>query len=80
VLNKNKTYILDMRTAQDPPAGPPTESADADATRQAVLARMLERYVSQPPIDFYHRHAAAPLRALAESAETGPQIDIPIIF
>jgi benzoylformate decarboxylase len=73
VLHQRKSYILDMRTAQDTPGAPPTEAPQA-------FARMVARYVSQPPIDVYHRPASL-LRA-ADSAGPGhsPEIDLPIIF
>ena len=75
VLTAHKTYILDMRTAQETPQ-PPAAPA---AAHQAFMARLLEPYISQPPIDFYHTEAA-PVQAMARLAGPAPQIDIPIIF
>lgn len=83
VLNENRSYILDMRTAQDTPPAPPTEAAPnaagEDSTARKALRKMLTRYVSQPPIDFYHSQAAAPL-AFSESTEPAPLLNLPIIF
>ncbi len=75
VLTAHKTYILDMRTAQETPQ-PPAAPA---AAHQAFMARLLEPYISQPPVDFYHTEAA-PVQAMARLAGPAPQIDIPIIF
>jgi benzoylformate decarboxylase len=72
VLGEGKTYVLDMQTAQDPPAPP----APRDA--KALLAAALERYASQPPIDYYHFHGAP--RALAAEAGPRPEIRFPLIF
>jgi benzoylformate decarboxylase len=46
VLSNNKSYILDMRTAQNtPPPAPNTHEA---------YERMYKRYAEQPPLDFFH--------------------------
>ncbi len=79
VLTGRRSYILDMRTAQDTPAPPPTETPEAAAARwRASLSRMLERYVSQPPLDFFHHQEGSKLRALAAD-ESAPEINIPLI-
>lgn len=84
VVDGRKTYILDMRTAQDtPPPSPVAADPEAAASKQrALLTQWAERYVEQPPIDFYHGQADAPVRALAaESGETAsPVIHLPLIF
>ena len=68
VLQTEQSYILDMRTAQDTPSTPPTE---------LTTAKMLARYISQPPLDIFHRQTpkAAP-RATAQD----PVVNVPIIF
>jgi len=48
VLSNNRSYVLDIHTAQDTPAAPPTD--------QALLQEMYKRYVEQPPLDFFHRN------------------------
>lgn len=47
VLANKKSYILDMRTAQDTP--PPATIEEADEL-------MYKRYREQPPLDFFHKH------------------------
>src|SRR5260370_36144225 len=80
VLHKRKSYILDMRVALDTPAPPPAGTPASPAARQAQLAQMLDRYLSQPPVDFFHGQPATSLRALAEPADPAPAINLPIIF
>jgi benzoylformate decarboxylase len=80
VLKSQKSYILDMRTAQDTPPMPPKETPEAAAARhQASLSQMLERYVYQPPLNFFHHQEGAAVRALAGPGAT-PEINVPIIF
>jgi benzoylformate decarboxylase len=67
VLQRQQSYILDMRTSPDTPAAPPTE-----ATTKA-----LARYASQPPLNIFHRHAAQGLHA-AHDSEAGS--NVPVIF
>jgi hypothetical protein len=51
----------------------------AAARRESGLARMLEHYTLQPPLDFYHqRRERRSVRALA-AAETAPEINVPLI-
>jgi benzoylformate decarboxylase len=45
VLKEQRSYLLDMRTAQSTPSPPPL-----DVRRQKALAR----HVAQPPLDVYH--------------------------
>jgi benzoylformate decarboxylase len=79
VLNGRRSYILDMRTAQDTPPPPPTQTPEAAAAqRQLSLSRMLERYVSQPPLDFFHRaDRATETKALRAPSDLA--IDLPMI-
>jgi benzoylformate decarboxylase len=86
VLTSKKSYILDMRTAQDTPPPPPTETPKATEERRRMgLTQMLERYVSQPPVDFYHssqqkQATARTLAAHKEGPEEEPPVNVPIIF
>lgn len=68
VLQQPRSYILDMRTAPDTPTTPPTEAAPS---------QMLARYVSQPPLDIFHRRAAKGLLK-ATVSDAGP--NVPVIF
>ncbi len=82
VLTGRRSYILDMRTAQDLPPPPPTETPAAAAARhQAGLARMLERYISQPPLDIFHHQERTPaVRGLAATEAQGAlEINVPLI-
>lgn len=76
-----RCYVLDMRTAQETPAPPPTETPQGSVARQkTAMSQVLARYASQPPLDFYHHgqeHATA--KALAEP-ETSGLVNVPIIF
>jgi benzoylformate decarboxylase len=68
VLQTQRSYILDMRTAQATPTPPPTE---------ASAAQLRARYVAQPPLDFFHRQTA---RTLSETAASGAVPNVPVIF
>lgn len=68
VLSSNKSYILDMRTAQDTP--PP-------ATQQEFRDEMYKRYLDQPPLDFFHKRNLK--MALIASGKQVPE-NIPSIF
>ncbi len=68
VVRKKQSYILDMRTAQDTPTTP---------SLQAATTKMLARYVSQPPLDIFHRKA---LKATRGASASGPEINVPVIF
>ena len=79
VLNNHKTYILDMRIAQDTP--PPTPPPPGAKAARAPLARMLERYVDQPPLDvFHHAASAAPRKLLTAKADEELPVNLPSIF
>lgn len=81
VLQQHKTYILDMRTAKETPAPPPTEAPQSARVQRAALAQMVERYVSQPPLDFVHRQADDAPGVMAKSAGMAPpEINLPLIF
>jgi hypothetical protein len=69
VLREKRSYILDMRTAQATPTTPPTK-ASAEAEPADAIRRMLAGYVSQPPLDFFHRRPV--LKAAAESESESP--------
>jgi benzoylformate decarboxylase len=68
VTTSNKSYILDMRTAQDTP--PP-------ATAQETRDLLLSYYVEQPPLDFFHKHAT---EKLLKASGTAIPANIPSIF
>jgi benzoylformate decarboxylase len=74
VLGEGKSYVLDMRTAQDTPAPPP-----APAAAKALTAAVLERYTTQPPIDYYHSRGRLKA-AKANAADAMPGIELPAIF
>ncbi len=80
VLNGRRSYILDMRTAENTPTPPPLETPVAGAVRrQAALSSFLERYELQPRLDFFHSpQLAATARETAEPASL--QANVPIIF
>ena len=86
VLGSQRSYILDMRTAQSTPATPPTEAApEAAAEAAPAMSKALERYVAQPPLDVFHRRssartAKASAEALAEGEETPATPNVPLIF
>ena len=66
-VQRPQSYILDMRTSPDTPTTPPTE----------VTAKALARYVSQPPLDIFHRRAAKGLQG-SQDSEAGS--NVPVIF
>ncbi|MDD5273132.1 MAG: thiamine pyrophosphate-dependent enzyme, partial [Methylovulum sp.] len=67
VLSNNKSYLLDMRTAQDTP--PP-------ATRSEEQALLYKRYREQPPLDFFHAQTAT----LGAQDGTGLPANTPSLF
>jgi benzoylformate decarboxylase len=72
VLSSNKSYILDMRTAQDTP--PP-------ATKQKFRDELYKRYIDQPPLDFFHqKQEKAAFFATAEGTAVAVPTNIPSIF
>jgi benzoylformate decarboxylase len=70
VIREGKSYILDMRTAQQP-VTPPTTTGMA-AQRQATLKQARARYAVQPPLDVFHRgpHATASVDEASDSSIT----------
>jgi len=74
VLNECKTYVLDMRTAQDPP--PP---GAAPAEFQARAAAAVERYIQQPPLDYFHSRGGLKTARAAEP-DAGAGVTPPVIF
>ena len=72
VMQKRRSYILDMRIAQDPPAAPPTGTA-----RRKVSAR----YLTQPALDVFHRAGPAARAAHAPGEPApDPASRLPLIF
>jgi benzoylformate decarboxylase len=77
---KNKTsYILDMRIAKDTPGAPTT------AEKTKARATYMQRYFSQPPINFFHRHekvqALTAKRSFAKEQEIPKDTpNVPLIF
>ena len=67
VLKNKKSYLLDMRISRDTPTAPSTTVPDD----------VLERYISQPPIDVVHQITRKQVQALAQE---GASPNIPIIF
>lgn len=68
VLANNKSYILDMRTAQNTP--PPASAPEAEQL-------MLKRYRDQPPLDFFHKHT---VEALLKSSGVSIPANTPSLF
>ncbi|RQS64099.1 thiamine pyrophosphate-binding protein [Burkholderia sp. Bp8963] len=71
VLQSRRPYILDVRTAGDPPSSPQGLQANA------LQANALRRLVAQPPLDVFHRDVR-----IAQSArdEGPPMPNLPVIF
>ncbi|KWI43804.1 benzoylformate decarboxylase [Burkholderia ubonensis] len=69
VLLKRQPYVLDVRTAGDPPPTPPTP--------QAARAKALQRYLAQPPLDVFHEAAVS---ALGANGEGTPTPNLRVIF
>jgi benzoylformate decarboxylase len=66
VLREQRSYVLDMRTAQDPPPTPST---------QVISASPTERYHAQPPTDiFHHASSGGSLKAAALSMPRVPLV------
>jgi len=80
VLGKKGSYVLDLRTAQAPPAPPPTaDPAAVQASRAARRDQYFERYAAQPPLDIYH-HRTAAKESLMTGAARPHSLNVPIIF
>jgi len=69
VLENNKSYILDMRTAQ---TTPPPDPKSAEAKE-----RMYKRYNLQPPLDFFHKHTSS---AMLKATGVSMPANIPSLF
>ena len=82
VLQKKRSYILDMRTAADTPPTPSTEATPAEAR----ASKALERYAAQPVLDVFHEHERPAMKALGATAlgeerpAPHPAAKVPIIF
>ncbi|MBV9789948.1 MAG: thiamine pyrophosphate-binding protein [Chloroflexi bacterium] len=70
VLQTNQSYILDMRTAENTPPTPPTQ------TPMQVEAR----YAAQPPLDVFHRAATRGMQANADAETAVVPANVPVIF
>jgi benzoylformate decarboxylase len=75
VMAQKKSYVLDMRTAQDTPAPPPTPKA-----AKARMAAALQRYVAQPPIDYFHAGSGLLKAAAVKGLEPMAADRLPAIF
>jgi benzoylformate decarboxylase len=73
VMSNGQSYVLDMRTAQDTPAAPPTTDG---APPPAATTRLLARYRSQPPLDMVHRPSG---KLRSTGADVGATT-VPLIF
>jgi benzoylformate decarboxylase len=67
VLENKRAYLLDMRIARDTPTAPVMTVPD----------EVLERYLSQPTIDFVHQISRKQVLSLLE---TGRSPNVPVIF
>lgn len=65
VLRDGRSYVLDMRTAQAPPAAPTTEAA----------AGVSRRYLAQPRLDYFH---GAAQKRLLRAVPT--PLNVPVVF
>jgi benzoylformate decarboxylase len=72
VLKNNRSYVLDVRTAQEVAGPPAAGAAPAGAEAVAPPAEAARRYAAQPPLDFFHREAL-------ESAPSYPGAGVPLI-
>lgn len=73
VMQTRRSYVLDMRTAQDPPTTPPT----GKPTRKVSA-----RYLAQPALDVFHRRGSTGRAASTASDEAAadPASRLPLIF
>ncbi len=67
VLKNKRAYLLDMRISKDTETAPTTIVPD----------EILERYLSQPPLDFVHSISRKQVLSLLQ---TGRSPNIPVIF
>jgi len=78
VTTRKQSYVLDVRTASNPPA-PPSLEATASATPSSSR-EPLARYLAQPPLDFAHLRAPALKAAVGGTSPSSPPRNIPVIF
>lgn len=67
VLTQKKSYILDMRTAQDTPGPKPISNEEA-----------YKRYIEQPPLDIFHKEKA-PLLKMAKGETPPIPANVPVL-
>ncbi len=78
VLKNNRSYVLDVWTAQDTLVPPSTAAAAAVAAAGPQLAGP---FAEQPPLDFFHESSQqAGFRANAAAAAPAPRANIPSLF
>jgi benzoylformate decarboxylase len=81
VLGKKGSYVLDLRTAQSPPAPPPTADAKTvQAARQARQEQYFARYAAQPPLDIYHHRGGATQESVGAGAAGQLPANVSVIF
>ncbi len=82
VLNKNSSYILDMRMNENTPPTPPNPTPkEAAKSAAANMSAALERYTQQPLIDVFHQKTAKKaLKASKGSAGGDLPLNMPSIF
>ncbi|RDU96658.1 thiamine pyrophosphate-binding protein [Trinickia dinghuensis] len=75
VLHTRTPYVLDVRTAGNPPPPPSTQST------AKARAKALQRYVAQPPLDVFHQGALMTARAASEGeGDDPPMPNVHVIF
>jgi benzoylformate decarboxylase len=70
VLTQKRSYLLDMRIASDTPTAPST----------GLSAEAMQRYIAQPPTDFFHRAQSKGLAMAAMSPLDAASANVPLIF
>ncbi|MGV2292544.1 thiamine pyrophosphate-binding protein [Trinickia sp. YCB016] len=68
VLQSRRPYVLDVRTAGDPPPTPPIQ--------QQAYAKALRRFIAQPPLDVFHEQASFALSANSEGSQQLPNLHL----
>lgn len=68
VLQSRRPYVLDVRTAGDPPPTPPLQ--------QQAYAKALRRFIAQPPLDVFHEQASIALSANSEGSQQLPNLRV----
>lgn len=66
VLQSRRPYVLDVRTAGDPPPTP--------LIQQQAQAKALRRFIAQPPLDVFHEQASIALSANSEGPQQPPNL------